>query len=198
MLYGCTGYSGKLIAKECKRQGLSPILAGRSEAKVKTVAEQYGVEYRVFDLNDADRLEKSIADCYLVFNTAGPFTSTCIPLLNACLNKKVYNLSLVGEQPFWARSNGKLIENTDMFAAASRMDVILMSVIMAMRPIIKIKAVQNWLNKMIDRLSQVPAMRYWRTPLCIYLAKLRMPQEKVYVCKPEPHRANLSWRRLRD
>ena len=145
----------------------------------------------------------------------------------------MYNLSLVGEQPFWARSNGKLIENKaevsrhnfgngehlsvaiswgdtssayhstgieniDVFAAASRMDVILMSVIMAMRPIIKIKAVQNWLNKMIDRLSQVPAMRYWRTPLCIYLAKLRMPQEKVYVCKPEPHRANLSWRRLRD
>jgi hypothetical protein len=50
MLYGCTGYSGKLIAAECKRVGLTPVLAGRSEAKVKAIADAHGFAYRVFDL----------------------------------------------------------------------------------------------------------------------------------------------------
>ena len=39
LIYGATGYTGRLVAEDAKRQGLSPILAGRSEEAQKAFAE---------------------------------------------------------------------------------------------------------------------------------------------------------------
>ena len=44
LIYGATGYTGKLIAKAATDQGARPILAGRNLDKVKTVAEPLGLE----------------------------------------------------------------------------------------------------------------------------------------------------------
>ena len=99
MLYGCYGYSGELILKEALRKGLKPIIAGRSEEKVTKLAEKHQLPFRVFDLSSFATIEQNISDCDLVFNAAGPFTSTCIPMLKACLNAKIHNLSLAGEIP---------------------------------------------------------------------------------------------------
>lgn len=99
MLYGCYGYSGKLILEEALRKGLSPIIAGRSEKKVTALANKYGLPYRVFDLSSPTTIEDNITDCCLVFNAAGPYSTTCIPMLKACLNQGVHNLSLAGEIP---------------------------------------------------------------------------------------------------
>ena len=34
MIYGANGYTGRLIAKQAKKQGLQPILAGRSRETI--------------------------------------------------------------------------------------------------------------------------------------------------------------------
>ncbi len=265
MLYGCTGYSGKLIARECHRQGLKPILAGRSESKVRQLAEEFGFEFRVFDLADSKQIESALTDCFMIFNAAGPFTQTCEPILSACLKLGVHNLSLVGEvplleslqkydqaakeagitvgiglgydviptdcianilkermpdathltimmqgtshmspgstkemieqlgeQPFWARKNGELIEsaaktkkidvglgetlamtiawgdissayfstnipNIEVYATLSRIEVLMMQAISKLKPLIRIKRVQGWINKVIDLTVKGPS-----------------------------------------
>ena len=54
LLYGATGYTGQLIAAHASSFGLTPILAGRSESKVKAMAESMHLDYRVFDLSDTN------------------------------------------------------------------------------------------------------------------------------------------------
>ena len=51
LIYGATGFTGKLTARTAKERGLQPILAGRNEAKLKALAEPLGFRYRVFDLS---------------------------------------------------------------------------------------------------------------------------------------------------
>lgn len=99
MLYGCYGYSGELILKHAVSKGLSPILAGRSKGKTEALARAYGLDYRVFDLSDQAEVQRNIADCLMVFNAAGPYSSTCLPMVQACLETGTHNLSLVGEIP---------------------------------------------------------------------------------------------------
>jgi saccharopine dehydrogenase (NAD+, L-lysine-forming) len=50
LIYGATGYTGKLIAKAAADQNARPILAGRNLAKVNAVAMPLGLEARAFDL----------------------------------------------------------------------------------------------------------------------------------------------------
>jgi short subunit dehydrogenase-like uncharacterized protein len=42
LIYGATGYTGKLTARTARDKGLKPILAGRNETKLKAVAEPLG------------------------------------------------------------------------------------------------------------------------------------------------------------
>ena len=55
LIYGATGYTGKLIAKAAADQGARPILAGRNLAKVNAVARPLGLKARAFDLGDRTR-----------------------------------------------------------------------------------------------------------------------------------------------
>ena len=52
LIYGATGYTGKLIAKTAVDQGARPILAGRNLEKVKAVGKPIGLTARAFDLGD--------------------------------------------------------------------------------------------------------------------------------------------------
>jgi short subunit dehydrogenase-like uncharacterized protein len=97
MIYGATGYTGRLISKEAKARGMAPLLAGRSEDKLKAVAGVLGLKYRVFDLSDPKLIDKSIRDMDVVINSAGPFSSTSIPMVESCLRTNTHYLDLAGE-----------------------------------------------------------------------------------------------------
>ena len=60
LIYGATGYTGKLIAKAASRAGARPILAGRNLEKVKRVAEPLGLPARAFDLADPAGIDAGI------------------------------------------------------------------------------------------------------------------------------------------
>ena len=74
LIYGATGYTGKLVAKAAADQGARPILAGRNLAKVNTVARPLGLKARAFDLGDPTRLDAAIKDVSVVLCVAGPFS----------------------------------------------------------------------------------------------------------------------------
>ena len=53
IIYGAYGYAGKLVLEEALAQGRRPIIAGRTEAKLKPIAESHGLQYRAFNVEDA-------------------------------------------------------------------------------------------------------------------------------------------------
>lgn len=97
MIYGANGYTGELIARAARGRGLTPILAARREAAVAPLAEQEGLEYRVFGLDDVDNVANELADVDLVIHCAGPFSRTSAPMLDACLRARTHYLDITGE-----------------------------------------------------------------------------------------------------
>ncbi len=96
MIYGATGYTGELIAREAAQRGLNPILAGRSEG-VKTLGTELGLPVRIFGLEHADQIVKGLEGVRVVLHCAGPFTVTAAPMLEACLRASVHYTDITGE-----------------------------------------------------------------------------------------------------
>lgn len=97
MLYGAYGYTGRLITAEAVKRGHQPLLAGRNETKLKTLADQYNLPYVAFDLNNPAEIEKHVEQVDLVLHAAGPLTFTAPPMRKACLKTQTHYLDLTGE-----------------------------------------------------------------------------------------------------
>lgn len=97
LIYGASGYTGKLIAELSVKKGLKPVLAGRTESKIKPLAQKFGLEYLVFGLNNIEEVVQNIAKFPLVLNCAGPFSRTAKPIVEACLLAKTHYLDITGE-----------------------------------------------------------------------------------------------------
>lgn len=97
LLYGANGYTGELIAREAKAQGLAPVLAGRSEGKVRPLAEELGFEYRVFGLGKPEAIDAKLEGFSVVLHAAGPFIHTARPMMEACIREGVHYLDITGE-----------------------------------------------------------------------------------------------------
>ncbi len=97
IIYGAYGYTGELITQLAAEKGLSPILAGRDEQKLKPLAAKYGLQYRAFDLNEPQKIVNNIKDATLVLNCAGPFAHTAKAMIGACLSSGIHYLDITGE-----------------------------------------------------------------------------------------------------
>ncbi|MGE8154113.1 saccharopine dehydrogenase family protein [Pseudomonas vancouverensis] len=95
MIYGATGYTGRMAAEHAKALGLNVVIAGRTAEKLGVLAEQLGVSYRVFSLDaiGADAL----AGVGVLLNFAGPFAQTAQPLMHACIRAGVDYLDITAE-----------------------------------------------------------------------------------------------------
>jgi len=97
MLYGANGFTGKLIAKEAKRRGMSVVLAGRTLDKIKPLAEELNLPYEIFSLSSIETIKEKIGNCRLVLLCAGPFSKTSTPMVKACLELGIAYLDITGE-----------------------------------------------------------------------------------------------------
>jgi short subunit dehydrogenase-like uncharacterized protein len=97
LLYGATGYTGELIAREAARRGLRPRLAGRDAERVGPLARDLGLESAVVALSDAEGLERALADVPLVLHCAGPFPRTWRPMFEAALRSGRHYLDINAE-----------------------------------------------------------------------------------------------------
>jgi short subunit dehydrogenase-like uncharacterized protein len=103
LIYGATGYSGRLLATHAAERGLAPIVAGRSAEKVKELAARLGVEARVASLDDAPALRAMLDGVGCVLHAAGPFSATARQMLDACLAARAHYLDITGEIPVFER-----------------------------------------------------------------------------------------------
>ncbi len=99
LIYGATGYTGKLVARESARRGLDVVLAGRDPRKLEAVASEHGFEARAFALDDAPRLHAALEDVAAVLHIAGPFSKTSRPMADACLATRTHYLERVTIEP---------------------------------------------------------------------------------------------------
>ena len=102
LLYGANGYTGSLIAEHAGEFGLTPILAGRSEDKIRPLAERLGYEYRIFDLSETEKLEQALREVSVVLHAAGPFKFTASSMIKACLRTGTHYLDITGEIPVFS------------------------------------------------------------------------------------------------
>jgi short subunit dehydrogenase-like uncharacterized protein len=101
LLYGATGFTGEPTARLAVEYGLQPIIAGRDEVRLEELAAELGVESRVFDLHDPQKIEQALKDVSVVLNCAGPFIYTFKPIVDACLRTGTHYLDLTGELPVY-------------------------------------------------------------------------------------------------
>ncbi|MDZ4349235.1 MAG: saccharopine dehydrogenase NADP-binding domain-containing protein [Xanthomonadaceae bacterium] len=107
MIYGANGYTGKLTAEEAVKRGLKPVLAGRNEDTIRPLAESLGLTWRAFGLDNADALRHGLDGISTVLHCAGPFSATCEPMLEACLENQVNYLDITGEISVFAHCHAQ-------------------------------------------------------------------------------------------
>lgn len=97
LLYGATGYTGELIARESASRNQRPVIAGRNASAVEALARALGCESRVFALDQPDSIARHLEGVSLVLNCAGPFSATARPMMRACLARRAHYLDITGE-----------------------------------------------------------------------------------------------------
>lgn len=112
LIYGATGFSGRLAARECLAAGMRPILGGRSADALAPLAASDGLELRAFDLVDNTRLDAALEGVRAVLHMAGPYSQTARAMVQACLRTGTHYLDITGET--------KVIEDLASFDRAAR------------------------------------------------------------------------------
>jgi short subunit dehydrogenase-like uncharacterized protein len=97
MIYGANGYTGELIAREAKKRGANPVLAGRDATKIAKLATDLSLPSKVFSLDKPPDIAAALDGAGLLLNCAGPFSKTANPLMRACLMAKTHYLDITGE-----------------------------------------------------------------------------------------------------
>lgn len=97
MIYGANGYTGRMMVEEAVKRGLKPVLAGRSAAALEPLAQKHGLAVRAFALDNPAALRTGLNGIGLVLHCAGPFSATCRPMLEACLDVGAHYLDITGE-----------------------------------------------------------------------------------------------------
>ena len=97
MLYGANGYTARLIIKELIGAGIKPVLAGRNQVKISTLADKHGFDHSIFALDDPNVIGKNLTDVTVLINAAGPYSQTAKPFIDNCLKSKTHYIDITGE-----------------------------------------------------------------------------------------------------
>ncbi|MDQ0965350.1 short subunit dehydrogenase-like uncharacterized protein [Flavobacterium sp. W4I14] len=97
LVYGATGYTGKIIAARVKKLNIDFEIAGREAYKTRKLAEELAVGYHIFDVDTACAWQKALQDKTVLINAAGPFQFTAEQAMRACLKAGVHYLDISAE-----------------------------------------------------------------------------------------------------
>ena len=95
LIYGATGYVGRMAAEHAQSLGLDFIIAGRNPDTLSLLSGQLNTPYRVFAPDSVQ--SGSLEGVGVVLNLAGPFARTAEPLMLACMAAGVDYLDITAE-----------------------------------------------------------------------------------------------------
>jgi short subunit dehydrogenase-like uncharacterized protein len=97
MIYGATGYTGRMAAAHAKTIGLDLILAGRDQTRLAELGRTLGAEHREFALDEDAVVGAALRDVAVLLNCAGPFQRTANPLMRAAIRAGAHYLDIAAE-----------------------------------------------------------------------------------------------------
>ena len=107
LLYGATGYSGRLIAAEARRRYSDSrdvtidrhqvVLGGRDGAELADMTRTLELDHLVFTLDDRERVLSALRGFDVVINAAGPFARTASRLMRAAIEVGIPYVDINGE-----------------------------------------------------------------------------------------------------
>jgi short subunit dehydrogenase-like uncharacterized protein len=101
-LYGATGYTGRLVARELARRGLEVVLGGRDRGRLERAAQECSASapVRTAALDDPSALRALLDGRRVLVNCAGPAAVSGEALVQAALDAGVHYIDAIGEQSF--------------------------------------------------------------------------------------------------
>lgn len=101
LVWGATGYTGKLVVNALRQRNLSFAIGGRSREKVEALARELGgVEAVVAHIQDPSSLDRALEGRKVVCAVAGPFGQVGEPVFAAAARGGIHYLDTTGEQDF--------------------------------------------------------------------------------------------------
>lgn len=97
LIYGASGYTGKIIAARAKELNIDFEIAGREPDKTRRLAEELAVDYHIFDVDTEYAWKKALDGKQVLINAAGPFKFTAQQAMKACLIAGVHYLDISAE-----------------------------------------------------------------------------------------------------
>lgn len=97
LVYGANGYTGELIARYAAAWQLIPIVAGRNEEAIRSLAGKLSLPFRIFSLDDSKELQRQLEDVKIVIHAAGPFVHTARQMVEACIATGTHYLDINGD-----------------------------------------------------------------------------------------------------
>src|SRR4051794_2302803 len=107
IIFGATGFTGRLVAERLAVQGASPVLAGRTEASVRELAERLGAEWRVADALRRNSVFALLERGDVLVSTVGPFAKWGEPAVRAAIAAGGTYIDSTGEAAFIRRVSGE-------------------------------------------------------------------------------------------
>jgi short subunit dehydrogenase-like uncharacterized protein len=102
VLFGATGYTGRLTAEAMVERGLRPFLAARSRDKLEALAAELGggLETATADVSDPPSVRALVEQGDVLVSTVGPFTRWGGPSAAAATTAGAHYLDSTGEPGF--------------------------------------------------------------------------------------------------
>ncbi len=105
VLFGATGYTGRLTAEALVARGAGPVLAGRDRGRLEAQAAALGggLETAVADVADPASVRALVGEGDVMLSTVGPFARWGGPAAEAAIDARAWYLDSTGEPAFIRR-----------------------------------------------------------------------------------------------
>lgn len=105
VLFGATGFTGRLVAEELARRDVRWAMAGRRRDALERARDELGVDVPIVvaDASDLGALRAMASEARVVCTTVGPYSRHGEPLVEACVAEGTHYCDLAGEPHFVRR-----------------------------------------------------------------------------------------------
>jgi Family of unknown function (DUF5938)/Saccharopine dehydrogenase NADP binding domain len=104
VVYGASGYTGRLVCEYLREYNVPFIAAGRSRERVQQAMDRFvpGIDTADFDVAEVDHTVEALTDLFagakVVCNMVGPFSKRGHEVVEACINAGCHYTDTTGEQ----------------------------------------------------------------------------------------------------
>jgi short subunit dehydrogenase-like uncharacterized protein len=101
VVFGATGYTGRLTAQALRERGVRPVLAGRHAGRLASLAAELGgLDTAVADVAAPKTVRALVGAGDVLISTVGPFARHGAPAVAAATEAGAHYLDSTGEAPF--------------------------------------------------------------------------------------------------